>query len=162
MEHRKPRGADYLIGTAAEWTRKYGVDAWRLDVPDEVSFRFLEHFKKRIRETNPEAYIIGEIWQKSTAWLRAGVFDGAMDYPLYFAIRDFAMKRTDGVETFAERIKDVFLSAPDCVRPETACVLRQPRYSAAAHRLRRGYGPACGRALFADAPRRRDEHILWR
>lgn len=112
-----PAVQDYLIGTAAEWTRKYGVDAWRLDVPDEVSFRFLEHFKKRIRETNPEAYIIGEIWQKSTAWLRAGVFDGAMDYPLYFAIRDFAMKRTDGVETFAERIKDVFLSAPDCVRP---------------------------------------------
>ena len=40
---------DYLIGTAAEWTRKYGVDAWRLDVPDEVSFRFLEHFKKRLK-----------------------------------------------------------------------------------------------------------------
>lgn len=112
-----PAVQNYLIGTAAEWTRKYGIDAWRLDVPDEVSFRFLEKFKKCIRDANPEAYIIGEIWQKSTPWLCAGVFDGVMDYPLYFAIRDFAMTGADGTETFAERIKDILLAAPDGVRP---------------------------------------------
>ena len=78
---------------------------------------FLEKFKKCIREANPEAYIIGEIWQKSVPWLRAGVFDGVMDYPLYFAIRDFAMTGADNVGTFAERIKDILLSAPAYVRP---------------------------------------------
>ena len=40
-----------------------------------------------------------------------------MDYPLYFAIRDFAMTGADGAETFAERVRDILLSAPACVRP---------------------------------------------
>lgn len=112
-----PEVQDYLIGTATKWTEKYGIDAWRLDVPDEISFRFLEKFKKAIRTINPQTYIVGEIWQDPAPWLRTGVFDAAMDYPLYFAIRDFAMRRTDDMETFAARLKTVILSAPDAVRP---------------------------------------------
>lgn len=112
-----PEVQDYLIGSAAEWTEKYGIDAWRLDVPDEVSLRFLEGFKRRIRAVNPQAYIIGEIWQRSSLWLRSGVFDAAMDYPLYFAIRDFAMRGADSIETFAKRLRSILLSDPDAVRP---------------------------------------------
>lgn len=111
-----PKVQDYLSGIAAEWTNKYRIDAWRLDVPDEVSLRFLEKFKKSIRDANPQAYIIGEIWQQPLQWLRCGTFDGTMDYPLYFAIRDFAMTHNDPVETFASRIKARLLSVPSYVQ----------------------------------------------
>lgn len=112
-----PDVQDYLSGIAAEWTSKYGLDAWRLDVPDEVSSRFLEKFKKSIRKANPQAYIIGEIWQQPSQWLCSGTFDGTMDYPLYFAIRDFAMTGKDPTETFAARVKARLLSVPTCARP---------------------------------------------
>ena len=82
---------DYLIGRAERWTRDFGIDAWRLDVPDEISMRFLREFKRRIRAVSDQIYIIGEIWQDAGLWLDNAVFDGAMDYPLYYAIRDFAM-----------------------------------------------------------------------
>ena len=74
---------DYLIGQAVHWTRDYGIDAWHLDVPDEISMRFLREFKRRIRAVSDQVYIIGEIWQDAGLWLDHSVFDGTMDYPLF-------------------------------------------------------------------------------
>ncbi len=108
---------DYLIGQAECWTRDFGIDAWRLDVPDEISMRFLREFKRRIRAVSDQVYIIGEIWQDAGLWLDHAVFDGAMDYPLYYAIRDFAMTGQDDLSAFAWRIQCWVLSAPEEVHP---------------------------------------------
>lgn len=108
---------DYLIGRAERWTRDYGIDAWRLDVPDEISMRFLREFKRRIRAVSDQIYIIGEIWQDAGLWLDNAVFDGAMDYPLYYAIRDFAMTGQDDLVAFARRIQRWVLSAPEEIHP---------------------------------------------
>lgn len=108
---------DYLIGRAERWTRDFGIDAWRLDVPDEISMRFLREFKRRIRAVSDQIYIIGEIWQDAGLWLDNAVFDGAMDYPLYYAIRDFAMTGQDDLVAFARRIQRWVLSAPEEIHP---------------------------------------------
>lgn len=108
---------DYLIGQAECWTRDFGIDAWRLDVPDEISMRFLREFKRRIRAVSDQVNIIGEIWQDAGLWLGHAVFDGAMDYPLYYAIRDFAMTGQDDLAAFARRIQRWVLSAPEEVHP---------------------------------------------
>ena len=108
---------DYLIGQAERWTRDYQIDAWRLDVPDEISMRFLREFRRRIRAVSDRVYIIGEIWQDAGLWLGNSVFAGAMDYPLYYAIRDFAMTGQDDLAAFARRIQRWYLSAPEEVRP---------------------------------------------
>lgn len=60
-------------------------------------------------------YIIGEIWQDPAEWLDQRVFDGTMDYPLYFAIRDFALLHTDSLEVFSMRIQRWFESMPDLI-----------------------------------------------
>lgn len=108
---------DYLIGQAEHWTRDYGIDAWRLDVPDEISMRFLREFKRRIRAVSDQVYIIGEIWQDAGLWLDYSVFDGTMDYPLYYAIRDFAMTGQDNLAAFARRIQRWVISSPEAVHP---------------------------------------------
>lgn len=108
---------DYLIGQAERWTRDFGIDAWRLDVPDEISMRFLREFKRRIRAVSDQVYIIGEIWQDAGLWLGNAVFDGTMDYPLYYAIRDFAMTGQDDLTAFARRIQRWVLSSPEEVQP---------------------------------------------
>jgi len=108
---------DYLIGRAEAWTRDFGVDAWRLDVPDEVSMRFLREFKRRIRDVSDRIYILGEIWQDPGLWMENAVFDAVMDYPLYYAVRDFAMQGRDDLAAFARRIADWYLASPQGVHP---------------------------------------------
>ena len=110
-----PEVIDYLISRAERWTNEYQIDAWRLDVPDETSLRFLHSFANRLRKLNPNVYIIGEIWQDPAEWLDQHVFDATMDYPLYFAIRDFALLHTDSLEVFSMRIQRWFESMPDLI-----------------------------------------------
>ena len=112
-----PEVIRYLVSIAEQWTREYGIDAWRLDVPDEVSLRFLHAFRTRMRSCNAAVYVIGEIWQDAGWWLEQSVFDGVMDYPLYHAIRDFAMTHTDPLEAFAHRIRRWYAAAPEAVHP---------------------------------------------
>jgi cyclomaltodextrinase len=101
---------DYLTGTAVDLTREFHIDSWRLDVPDEISRKFLRVFRDRMKELNPNIYIIGEIWHKNDLWVRERLFDGTMDYPLYYTIRDFAMTGQDDLKTFYQRVKDILLS----------------------------------------------------
>ena len=107
-----PETARYLIETAVYWTKQLQVDAWRLDVPDEVDREFLRNFYREIKRFNPEIYIIGEIWQDAHEWLGEGLFDGVMDYPFYFIIRDFFLLGTIGAFSFCDRLTGHCLLQP--------------------------------------------------
>ncbi|KAL0220563.1 hypothetical protein RCL1_000417 [Eukaryota sp. TZLM3-RCL] len=56
------------------------LDGWRLDVANEVDHAFWRIFRSEVKKLNPEAYILGEIWHSSTAWLMGDQFDGVMNY----------------------------------------------------------------------------------
>ena len=99
-----PAVIDYVTGAAAGWTRDLALDAWRLDVPDEISPRFLRAFRERVRAVNPQAEVIGEIWGEPWPWLMGDMFDGVMDYPVYFALRDFLLRKTIGAHLFCDRM----------------------------------------------------------
>lgn len=103
---------EYLTEQAAYWTREYSIDAWRLDVPDEVSERFHRVFRSKMRAINPNIYIVGEIWQDGGLWLSEGWFDATMNYPLYFAVRDFALIKKDSLEAFYRRLQTFYVSLP--------------------------------------------------
>jgi len=80
---------EYLMGVAEHWTR-FGIDGWRLDVPHEItSPGFWEEFRQRVRAINPDAYIVGEIWQERGDLLDGRTYDGLMNYPLAAAIVSF-------------------------------------------------------------------------
>ncbi len=58
-----------------------GIDGWRLDVPNEVPGGFWEEWREVVKELNPEAYIVGEIWDDASSWLDGRRFDAVMNYP---------------------------------------------------------------------------------
>lgn len=81
-----PAVRDYLMSIARFWTEQ-GIDGWRLDVPNEIDDdSFWEEFRKTVRAVNPEAYLVGEIWEILPRWVNNTHFDGLMNYPLRTAI----------------------------------------------------------------------------
>ncbi len=58
-----PEVREFLFNVVEYWTR-FGIDGWRLDVPMEINDdSFWQEFRARVRAINPEAYIVGEIWE---------------------------------------------------------------------------------------------------
>ncbi len=74
-----------------------GVDGYRLDVAAEIPLGFWPEFRKKVREINPNAYLVGEIWWQ--AWpdkfmepqpfLQGDIFDAIMNYRWYRCARWF-------------------------------------------------------------------------
>ncbi|NLG85145.1 MAG: alpha-glycosidase [Firmicutes bacterium] len=75
-----PEVLAYLTRVIEFWTT-FGIDGWRLDVPNEVPFFFWRYFRRLVREINPEAYLVGEIWDDGRPWLQGDTFDAVMNYP---------------------------------------------------------------------------------
>lgn len=86
---RNDEVAEYCIGVARYWIEKCNIDGWRLDVGDEVSHAFWRRFRKAIKQTNPEALIIGEIWHHAEDFLDGEEWDTLMNYPFCFAVENF-------------------------------------------------------------------------
>ena len=85
-----PEVREYLLGVAEHWLR-FGIDGWRLDVPNEIDDPpFWAAFRQRCRAIRPDAYLVGEIWQVAPEWVGEDRFDALMDYPLAEAILGFA------------------------------------------------------------------------
>ena len=89
LNHSNPAVREYIYGVAERWTR-FGVDGWRLDVPEEIDEPgFWEEFRRRVLAVNPEAYLVGEIWTPAAAWLAGDRFHAVMNYPLAESILSF-------------------------------------------------------------------------
>jgi neopullulanase len=87
VEHRDVR--EHLFSVAEHWLR-FGIDGWRLDVPQDIDDpTFWPEFRGRVRAVNPEAYLLGEIWEEAPEWLAGDRFDAVMNYPLAVAILGF-------------------------------------------------------------------------
>ncbi len=74
-----------------------GIDGYRLDVAEKVPDGFWREFREVVREVNPEAYLVGEIWWKSWPdeflmpqyYLKGDIFDAVMHYHWYRPTRHF-------------------------------------------------------------------------
>lgn len=75
-----PGVRDYLLDVARYWI-DFGIDGWRLDVPEEIKNEaFWQDFRRVVKAANPDAYIVGEIWHTAKDWLRGDKFDAVMNY----------------------------------------------------------------------------------
>ena len=74
-----------------------GVDGFRLDVAEIVPLDFWREYRRVVREVNPEAYLVGEVWWETwpetmfdpAPWLQGDVFDAVMNYRWYEPTRRF-------------------------------------------------------------------------
>jgi len=76
-----------------------GIDGWRLDVANEVSHVFWKAWRRHVKLINPQAYIVGEIWDDAATWLKGDEFDAVMNYPFARAVVRFF------IDTDARRLK---------------------------------------------------------
>ncbi|MFZ1043453.1 MAG: glycoside hydrolase family 13 protein [Anaerolineales bacterium] len=75
-----PAVREFIFNVAEYWI-KFGMDGWRLDVPGEINDdSFWQEFRRRVRAINPNAYIVGEIWDDARRWLKGDQFDASMNY----------------------------------------------------------------------------------
>jgi glycosidase len=78
----------YLFGMTRYWLEQ-GIDGWRLDVPNEVDDdEFWAEYRELVKTTNPDAYLVGEIWLLNARWVNETHFDALMNYPLRDALVD--------------------------------------------------------------------------
>ena len=75
-----PQVREFIFDVAVHWIEQ-GIDGWRLDVPFEIDDdSFWQEFRRRVKQANPEAYLVGELWRESQRWLQGDQFDAALNY----------------------------------------------------------------------------------
>lgn len=91
-----PPVREYIFSVAEYWI-ELGADGWRLDVPNEIDDDdFWEEFRRRVKKINPDAFIMGEIWEANPRWVNDSHFDSLMNYALKDALIDFLNKKISG------------------------------------------------------------------
>lgn len=97
----EPAFQRFIYGNEASVVTKWmqlGIKGWRLDVADELPDDFLEGFYRRVKELDPEAVVIGEVWEdasnkrsygKMRKYVGGKQFDSIMNYPLRKLIIEF-------------------------------------------------------------------------
>ena len=90
-------------GIVPRWIHK-GACGWRLDVADELSMDFLRKLRIAARKADPEAVVLGEVWEDASNKVAYGemrcyctgdTLDSVMNYPLREAILSFATGKSD-------------------------------------------------------------------
>lgn len=90
-----PAVREFLWNVAEYWIR-FGSDGWRIDVAKEIDDdSFWQEFRRRVKQINPEAYIVAELWDESQRWLQGDQFDATMNYLLTAALMGFFIKNMD-------------------------------------------------------------------
>lgn len=117
-----PLVREFLWNVAAFWLEQ-GTDGWRLDVPAEIDDdSFWREFRRRCKQINPEAYIVGELWGDAHRWLSGDQFDAQMNYPFMRAALGFFgghnLDQSDTIHTGLGYIQA--LDAPAFARSLTA------------------------------------------
>ena len=112
-----PAFVEYIItgedSVIAHWL-KQGIDGFRLDVADELPDEFLKLLYDRVKEINPDAYVLGEVWEdasnkkaygKRRTYFTNAELDSVMNYPFRTAILNFMRGWDSG-----RQLKDTVMS----------------------------------------------------
>ena len=99
-----PQVRDYLLSVATYWIEEFDIDAWRLDVANEVDHQFWRDFRKAVLAKKPDLYILGEVWHTSQPWLNGDEFHAVMNYPLSDSIKDYFLRGVKKSHQFIDEI----------------------------------------------------------
>lgn len=109
LDTAKPVVQNYFCEVGRYWVREFGIDGWRLDVASEVDDGFWRAFRKAVKEENPEALLIGEVWETAKHWLQGDMFDSAMNYDFRKHCNLFFAERNMDAFEFSGRITDMLM-----------------------------------------------------
>lgn len=84
---------EYLLDIATYWIEEFDIDAWRLDVANEVDHFFWKRFFEETTAVKEDIYILGEIWHSSQNWLNGDEFHSVMNYAFNDNIENYFLKK---------------------------------------------------------------------
>jgi 4-alpha-glucanotransferase len=85
-----------------------GVKGWRLDVADELPDEFIMKFRQKLKQLDPEAVLIGEVWEDASRkesygilrpYLQGRELDSVMNYPFRRIVLEFLLGSKAAGET---------------------------------------------------------------
>jgi cyclomaltodextrinase len=112
LNTENPEVMEYLLEAGRYWVRNFDIDAWRLDVANEVDQRFWRRFRDELKAIKPEIYILGEVWHDSMNWLGGDQFDAVMNYPLTDAILGFFASDSLNANQFKSAVNELNVNYP--------------------------------------------------
>ncbi len=89
---------DFIYGddrSVARWWIGEGAAGWRLDVAPDKSHDWWQEFRPQVKAVDPEAIIIGEIWDDASPWILGDELDTTMNYRFRRALLGFVNGDTD-------------------------------------------------------------------
>lgn len=108
-----PEVQDFLLEIATYWVKYFDIDAWRLDVANEVDHHFWKKFHKAVTDIKPDFYIVGEVWHSARPWLNGDEFTGVMNYPYTLQIEDHFFKHKLTADQMTTRLTDQLMKYRD-------------------------------------------------
>jgi len=129
VDEKSPHFMEYINGErgiARLWMER-GAYGWRLDVADELPDEFLEAFRKRVKQTDSDSVIIGEVWENAVEKVSYGArrkfllgkqCDTVMNYPWLEAI--VALLKSGDTVAFYESVMELMESYP---QPVLRCLM---------------------------------------
>ena len=118
-----PEFIKYIItdedSVVAHWL-KLGADGFRLDVADELPDEFIKLLRDRVKEINPDAYVLGEVWEdasnktaynKRRTYFTGGELDSVMNYPFRTAIINY-VRGFDGGKGLKDTVMSIVENYP--------------------------------------------------
>lgn len=115
-------------GIVRKWI-KAGCAGWRLDVADELPDCFIDNLREAVKEEDPDAIVIGEVWEDASnkesygsrrRYLLGKQLDSVMNYPFRTAIlsfvrgectsTDFCNNILSVVENYPPQVIDVLMN----------------------------------------------------
>lgn len=127
VHEENPSYREYICGENGilrKWLR-CGASGWRLDVADELPDIFLDDLRTAVKAENPDAVIIGEVWEDATnkfaygkrrRYLLGEQLDSVMNYPFADAVLNFV--KYGSAEAFENSVMSVAENYPPCVLHE--------------------------------------------
>lgn len=119
-----PSYLTYILGEngiVPRWLQS-GASGWRLDVADELPDSFLEQLRRTVKQTDPEALVLGEVWEDASnkysyghlrRYLLGRQLDSVMNYPFREAVFGFLLG--GGAAEFRDRVGRIVENYPEPV-----------------------------------------------
>lgn len=107
-----PQVKEYLLKAATYWIETCDIDAWRLDVSNEVDHQFWKDFRRVCDETKANFFIVGENWDDANPWLTTDQMHSVMNYQFLHPMWRYFGDRTYTKHTFMASINEILTLYP--------------------------------------------------
>jgi glycosidase len=85
-----------------------GIDGWRLDVAEEVGKAWWKEWHALVRQLNPDAITVAEIWtEKAKEFIAGDMFTSVMNYRFAYAVKDFLIDDSINTKEFISRLQQI-------------------------------------------------------